>query len=125
MDELKILVVDDSPEFNFLMSSLLKFHKISVDSTGDPKEAVSMVNENSYQLVITDYMMDDLNGIELASKIRTDPCPNKSAPIILITAKTLDNDELTHVKNLNLTLIKKPIMPNELYKRVVDIIDAT
>ena len=54
MKDVKILVVDDSPEFNFLLNSLLKFHKVEVDASSEPFEALEKAKENAYQLIITD-----------------------------------------------------------------------
>jgi DNA-binding response OmpR family regulator len=121
MDQGKILVLDDSKDFLFLVSSLLKFHKIKVDGASNADEALKLAAAESYALIISDYMMDDMNGLEFCRKIRERDL-NRSVPMILITAKNLTPPELEELSSLSLTYIRKPIMPNELYRKITDII---
>ncbi len=121
MEQEKILVLDDSKDFLFLVSSLLKFHKIKVDGASNAEEALKLAGSTGYSLIISDYMMDDMNGIEFCRKIRQS-ASNDKAPMILITAKNLTPPELEELSSLSLTYIRKPIMPNELYRKITDII---
>lgn len=121
MDQGKILVLDDSKDFLFLVSSLLKFHKIKVDGASNADEALRLSTSTPYALIISDYMMDDMNGLEFCRKIREGEL-NRDVPMILITAKSLTPPELEELASLSLTYIKKPIMPNELYRKITDII---
>jgi DNA-binding response OmpR family regulator len=121
MEESHILVLDDSKDFIFLLSSLLKFHKIKVDGAAKASDALKLSQSNSYSLIITDYLMDEFNGLEFAAKIRSDGL-NKETPMILITAKNLEMDELTTLNKLSMTYVKKPVLPNELYRKINDIL---
>lgn len=121
MDQGKILVLDDSKDFLFLVSSLLKFHKIKVDGASNAAEALELSKNQSYALIISDYMMDDMNGLEFCRRLREEGL-NKEAAMILITAKNLSSSELEELSSLSLTYIRKPIMPNELYRKITDII---
>lgn len=121
MEQGKILVLDDSKDFLFLVSSLLKFHKIKVDGASSPEEALKLVKSSEYSLIISDYMMDDMNGLEFCRLIRQGEA-NTKTPMILITAKNLTPGELEELNSLSLTYIRKPIMPNELYRKITDII---
>lgn len=121
MEQGKILVLDDSKDFLFLVSSLLKFHKIKVDGASNAQEALSLASKDPYALIISDYMMNDMNGLEFCRKVRGSDL-NQKAAMILITAKNLTTSELEELSSLSLTYIRKPIMPNELYRKVTDII---
>ena len=121
MEENTILVVDDSKDFIFLLSSLLKFHKIKVDGVPSAEAAYELCLKKKYELVITDYMMDQKNGLEFCEDLRREGL-NKDTPIILITSKNLEGDELTKLSQLSLTYIKKPVMPNELYRKITDML---
>ncbi len=67
----KVLVVDDSKSFVQKTVDLLKRYKISVLSAFDGEEAYEMLKENSdVKIVLTDYMMPKMNGLELTKKIR-------------------------------------------------------
>ncbi len=118
----KILVVDDSHEFVFLLTSLLKFHDVSVDSTEKPKEALVKIKEDSYALMITDYMMPEMNGLQLSQAVRQD-LSHRKLKIILITAKDLDQNELDQINKLQLHYIKKPIIPVELYQKILSLLE--
>ncbi len=118
----KILVVDDSHEFSFLLSSLLKIHNIIVKSLDAPDLALEDLIENEYDLVIVDYLMEPYSGLELIDKAR-ELENHKETKMILVTAKKLDNKELQEVKRLNSVYLTKPILPNEFYKRVTDLLE--
>ena len=121
MEQGKILVLDDSKDFLFLVSSLLKFHKIKVDGATNATEALEFVGRTPYALIISDYMMDDINGLEFARRVRSGS-ENREVPMILITAKNLSGSELEDLAALSLTYIKKPVMPNELYRKITDVL---
>ena len=118
----KILVVDDSHEFSFLLSSLLKVHSIEVKSLDAPDSAVEDLLENNYDLIIVDYLMEPFNGLELIDKAR-EMDGHKDTKAILVTAKKLENKELKEVKRLKSVYLTKPILPNEFYKRVTDLLE--
>lgn len=118
----KILVVDDSHEFSFLLSSLLKVHNIEVKSLDAPDLALENLSENHYDLIIVDYLMEPFNGLELIDKAREFEI-HKSTKAILVTAKKLESKELQEVKRLNSVYLTKPILPNEFYKRVTDLLE--
>lgn len=121
MEGCKILVVDDSKDFRFLLDSLLKFHKISVHGVSNATEAIDLCGTNPYSLIISDYIMEGMDGLGLAQQIRSAGL-NRECPMILMTAKNLEADELTTLNRLSITYIKKPILPNELYRKVTDIL---
>jgi len=122
MTDKKILVVDDSEEFIFLLSSLLKFHKIEVDAESNPIIAFDKTQATDYALIISDYMMDEMDGLTLCRKIIKDG-KDFNGSIILLTAKNLDETEVSQVNELGLTYIRKPIMPNELHKKVLSLLE--
>lgn len=121
MESSSVLVVDDSKDFIFLLSSLLKFHKIKVDGVGSAEEAFKLCQAQKYALIISDYMMDEVNGLQFCRLVR-DEGINQNTPIILITSKSLEDDELAVLSELSLTYIKKPVMPNELYRKITDML---
>lgn len=120
MDATKILVVDDSKDFTLLLSSLLKFHRIAVDAVGSPLKAIELCEQTKYALIISDYLMEEMNGLKLC-KILREKGINRETPGILITAKDLEKDELITLSRLSLTYVKKPVMPNELYRKITDL----
>lgn len=119
----KFLVVDDSSEFSFLLSSLFKFHKIDVDSETNPLKALEKLENVKYDLIVADYMMNEMDGLELIREMRK-TTKNEATEGVLISAKKLDTNELKMVHDLKLTYVMKPIMPNDLYKKIMDLLDS-
>ena len=78
----KILIVDDDPIFLVLLYRTLLDEGYQVIKANKSLEAISAVENNSFDLAITDLIMPDIDGIELAKKIlEIDP----KLPIIIIT----------------------------------------
>ncbi|MFT6068196.1 MAG: DNA-binding response OmpR family regulator [Bacteriovoracaceae bacterium] len=121
--KIRLLVLDDSKEFVFLLTSLLTFHEIKVDTESNPESALKLTEEKDYDLIITDYMMDQMDGISFAEKIREGGI-NKETKIILLTAKHLENEELSLVNKIGLVYVNKPILPNDLYRKVMETIQG-
>jgi len=115
----KVLLLDDSSEFLFLVSSLLKFHNIDVENVDDSAKALELVSQNDYAMIITDYLMDPMNGLEFAQEIRKDG-RNQNTPLMLLTAKKLDEEETIECSQLKMVYVSKPVMPNDLYRKVMD-----
>lgn len=115
----KVLLLDDSNEFLFLVSSLLKFHNIDVENVENTDKAQELIQKNEYSMIITDYLMDPMNGIEFSSIVRSQG-KNIETPIMLLTAKKLDEEETIECGHLKLVYVSKPVMPNDLYRKVMD-----
>ena len=95
LEKKKILIVDDSHEFSFLVVSLMKFHDdIEIVSETSSLKASEIVEKSAFDLFIIDYLMDELNGLELIEKIKSTSL-NKDRKCILLTAKDLSDSELT------------------------------
>ena len=91
--KVKILVVDDSKSFVLRTIDLLKRYKINALFAYNGKEALQILNENSdIKIVLTDYLMPEMNGLELTKEIR----------------KTYKKDELSIVVTSNDTSRKIP-----------------
>ena len=118
----RLLVLDDSREFIFLLTSLFDYHKLEVDAENDPDVALKLASENNYDAIMTDYMMDKMDGLSFAESIRSSEDCKGNCKIILLTAKNLDNTELQKVNDLKITYLKKPILPNTLKEKILELI---
>ncbi|MBI2522550.1 MAG: response regulator [Bdellovibrio sp.] len=116
----KILLIDDSQDFLLLLSSLFRFHDIEVEAESNPDLALEKIQATKYLMVISDYLMGNTNGLDLSRKIRQTDM-NREIKILLISYKTLDEDELKQVQELNLTYLRKPILPNELLSKIKEL----
>ncbi|MBI9038798.1 MAG: response regulator [Bacteroidales bacterium] len=66
----KVLSVDDIPTNNMLVHSCLKFDGIQTISAESGQEALELIFKNYFSLFILDVMMSEMDGFELAEKIR-------------------------------------------------------
>jgi two-component system cell cycle response regulator CpdR len=79
----QILVVDDEPAVRDAIKMMLKFDGHEVQTANGSKEALSLLEQGKFDLIITDYSMSGMKGDELAAVIKQ-RLPHQ--PIIMITA---------------------------------------
>ena len=106
--DLKILIVDDFSTMRKILRSFLtkmEFHNIT--EAEDAKQAWELLQKEDFDLVMSDYNMPEMTGIELLTKIRTE-YRNKDQKFIMLTAET-EKEILIKAKSLNITeYILKP-----------------
>ncbi len=115
MDSLKILVVDDESRMRKLVRDFLVKNNYSVVEACDGEEAVDVfMSTNDIALVILDVMMPKLDGYQVAEEIRK----ISQVPIIMLTAKSDERDELKGFEIGVDEYITKPFSPKILVARV-------
>lgn len=115
MDELKILVVDDESRMRKLVKDFLVKKQYKVLEAGDGEEAIEVFFGNKdISLIILDVMMPKMDGWEVCKKIRK----FSKVPIIMLTAKSEENDELKGFELGVDEYISKPFSPKILVARV-------
>jgi len=115
MNGLKILVVDDESRMRKLVKDFLVRAGMEVLEAGDGMEAFDLFFENKdLDLIITDVMMPKLDGWELVRQIRD----YSQIPIIMLTAKSDERDELLGFELGVDEYISKPFSPQILVARV-------
>lgn len=122
MTEHKILVVDDEARMRKLVRDFLVRAGYSVVEAADGMEACDLFfDSNDIDLVITDVMMPKLDGWELTRQIRE----YSQVPIIMLTAKAEEHDELNGFELGVDEYISKPFSPKILVARVEAILRRT
>ena len=89
----KILVVDDSLTVREVERKLLVNHGYEVDTAVDGQDGLNAVISGDYDLVVTDVDMPRMNGLELTSRIKSDP-DLKSIPVMMVSYKDRKEDKL-------------------------------
>jgi len=114
-DTVKILVVDDEPRMRKLIRDFLSIKGYRVIEAGDGEEAVEVFcSDNQISLIILDVMMPKMNGWEVLKTIRN----ISRVPIIMLTAKGEESDELQGFRLGADEYISKPFSPKILTARV-------
>ena len=115
MDEIKILVVDDEERMRKLLHDFLTKKGYSVLEAGDGEQALEVFFSNKdIALVILDVMMPRLNGYEVLKEIRN----YSECPVMMLTAKSEEADELQGFKLGVDEYVTKPFSPRVLMARV-------
>jgi CheY-like chemotaxis protein len=78
----RVLLVDDHRAGMMARRSVLEELGYKTDGTTDPRKALEMFRKEHYDLVVTDYKMPELDGVELISKLRAE---KPGIPVILIS----------------------------------------
>lgn len=114
--KMKILLVDDEKDIvEFLQYNLLQ-EGFDVITAFNGIEALKKLSENP-DLVILDIMMPQLNGYDVCKKIRSLP-EYRQTPVIFLTAKSSEVDEIRGLEIGANDFIQKPISPKKLVARV-------
>ncbi len=122
MEKLKILVVDDEPRMRKLVRDFLVKRDFEVIEAGDGEEALDLFySDSKIALIILDVMMPKVNGWEVCREIRE----TSKVPIIMLTAKGDESDELTGFEIGADEYISKPFSPKILVARVEAILRRT
>ncbi|MBR1628141.1 MAG: response regulator [Lachnospiraceae bacterium] len=89
----RLLVVDDTPMNLQVISGLLKFSGVQIDTAADGRECIEKFGSNDYDLVFLDYRMPGLDGIETLRELKRQ-FPEKASriPIISLTASAISGD---------------------------------
>ena len=122
MDKLKILVVDDEARMRKLVRDFLVKQDFEVLEAGDGEKAVELFYDNKdIALIILDVMMPKMDGWEVCREIRH----YSQVPIIMLTAKSDEKDELLGFELGVDEYISKPFSPKILVARVEAILRRT
>ncbi len=125
-EDIKILVVDDMTAMRKILKTLLaQLGYKNVDEAEDGKQALEILrqNPNKYGLVITDWNMPNMTGIELVQAIRSDE-KLKHLPILMVTAEAKKENVLAAIKAGVNNYIVKPFTAETLKEKIEKIFSS-
>jgi DNA-binding response OmpR family regulator len=118
MEKFKVLVIDDEPEIVKIISIVLEKEEYNVLAAFNGQTGFKILSESNPDLVLMDWEMPVMNGIETLKKIKSEP-QFQNTPVIMITGR------MTSIENLKtayqagaIDFIRKPIESVELVARV-------
>lgn len=120
--DFKILVVDDEKDIvDLLKYNLEKENNFEVITALNGKEAIEKAIENKPDLVLLDIMMPEMNGFDVCRKLKNSPITN-NVPVIFLTAKENEIDEIIGLELGADDYIQKPISPRKVIARVKSVL---
>ena len=112
---MRILIVEDEKSLAELVSNRLKKEKYSVDISLDGEEGLYNALTDTYDLILLDIMLPNVNGIEILKEIKKN---NIKSKVIMLTAKSELDDKLLGFSEGANDYISKPFHIDELVARV-------
>ena len=112
-----ILVVEDEPDIQELIAYNLEKAGYEAVRAESAERALELIRESLPHLVIIDWMLPGMNGIELARRLRADK-RTADTPLIIVTARGDEQDKLTGLDIGADDYVTKPFSPRELNARV-------
>ena len=113
----KVLIIDDEIHIVELIKFNLETSGYEVDFAYDGLDGYLKIKENIPHLVLLDWMIPNISGIDILKKIRSDKtlC---NIPIIMLTAKNMENDKIEGLELGADDYITKPFSVRELMARI-------
>ena len=112
-----ILIADDEPNQLELMDFNLTNAGFSIIKATNGKEAIELIENHSPDLIILDWMMPKMSGIDVCRTLRS-RSETKQIPIIILSARSEDSDKSLGLDTGADDYISKPFSPKELISRV-------
>jgi two-component system response regulator RegX3 len=114
-NKLKLLIVEDEESILQGLIDVFVFHGYDVEATKDGGDALKMATDGDYDLIVLDVMLPSLDGFAVCNAIRQ---RDRTQPIIMLTAKSTEDDILTGLTLGADDYISKPFSVRELVLRV-------
>ncbi len=117
ISDVNILLVEDNKVNQLIVKKIISDYGFGCDSANDGEEAVAMVKENKYSLILMDIMMPRMDGFEATRFIKSF---NKTIPIVALTAisERLNKEKFNEVGILK--ILNKPVNPELLYETIIE-----
>lgn len=117
MNQKTILIIDDEAAIRAMVTNFLSMSQYRVTEADSGEQAFSLIYNDKPDLILLDWMLPAMSGIEILRKLRRDDL-TKSIPVIMLTAKTAEDDLVSGLKNGADDYITKPFSPREVLVRI-------
>jgi two-component system phosphate regulon response regulator PhoB len=117
MSQRRILVVEDEQAIREMVSFNLGRAGYDVSSAGDAREARAAIADQRPDLVLMDWMLPDISGLELTRQLKRDP-ETKEIPVIMLTARGEEDDRVAGLDGGADDYLVKPFSSRELLARI-------
>jgi two-component system chemotaxis response regulator CheY len=122
MSDLKILAVDDSPTMRrIIVNTLKRAGYEDVTEASDGKDALAKMQIDSFNFVITDWNMPNMDGLTFVNKLRGDPQTAK-LPILMVTTRSVKDDIISALKAGVNNYVVKPFTPDTIKEKINDVL---
>ena len=124
MSNLNILVVEDEDAIRDMLIMALGQSELKVTAVASAEEALRILADQNIDLIVLDWMLPGISGVELARRLKNDTS-YKQIPIILLTARAEESDKVRGLEIGADDYMTKPFSPKELIARIRAVIRRT
>lgn len=117
MSQGKILIIEDEAAVVTLLKYNLEKSGYDVSSAMDGEEGLIMVEEEQPDLLLVDWMLPHVSGVEICRRLRRNP-DHRNLPIIMLTARGEESDTVRGLESGADDYMVKPFSPSELQARI-------
>jgi DNA-binding NtrC family response regulator len=121
-----VLIVDDEPDIQIVMSANLRREGYEVETAGDGREALRKLEARDFDAVVVDHQMPTLTGMEFLERLRIDAASGRGrtdVPVIMITAYGTIEMAVQAMKNGAYSYLTKPIRYEDLSLQVKNAVE--
>lgn len=115
--QLTVLIVEDEIAIVTMLRYNLEKEGFRVLATGDGEEAVTMVKDHKPDIIVLDWMLPGMTGIEVCKQLRWNQ-DTKNIPIIMLSARGEEGDRIRGLDTGADDYMVKPFSPSELVSRI-------
>jgi two-component system phosphate regulon response regulator PhoB len=112
-----VLVVDDEAAIREMIGFALDRAGMRADLAADAREALEAINRQRPDIILMDWMMPGVSGLELTRRLRREPL-TEEIPIIMLTARVSEDDKVSGLEAGTDDYVIKPFSPRELLARI-------
>jgi two-component system phosphate regulon response regulator PhoB len=113
----RVLVVDDEAAIRDMIRFALERANMEVLAAADAQEALLRISESRPDIILMDWMMPNVSGLELTRRLRKDSY-TEDIPIIMLTARVTEDDKVAGLEAGTDDYVIKPFSPRELLARI-------
>jgi DNA-binding response OmpR family regulator len=117
----KILIVDDEEDISKLVRLILEDEGYEVHAAPNGEEALDLLREELYDLVLLDLLMPGMSGWDVLKQLRTNAKGNQT-PVILLTGRSTNLKDLQQDMLQYSAYITKPFHPDDLVARIKQVV---
>jgi len=112
-----VLIVDDSPTDQHVISEMLKKHGFETMVANDGEEAINMAESAHPDVILMDVVMPGMNGFQATRKLSKNPATS-AIPVVMVTTKDQETDRVWGLRQGAVEYLMKPIGDDELVAAV-------
>jgi len=122
MKEKRIFLLDDEQDMTLLTEALLRRKGFDVTISNEPVQALIDLEKADFDAIVVDLMMPKLSGLKVIEDLRSRE-RHKSTPVLVMSAKRLEDEERRSLLEFNARFLAKPVSPTRLVQAVEEAVE--